>query len=127
MHVWERDGAALLWCFAHGCDTREIIERIGLRLADLFPSDRQYTARLQSARREDFAGNAKTVANVVAALERLGRRWRVSIDVDECPCCEWPHAQLVVPSTGEPFVHCERGCGQGAFTGGLADALRGRQ
>src|SRR5690349_6657273 len=54
------DGTILLHCFAYGCKPEDIVERLGLRMADLFPSDRSYSARLRPARREDFIDNAKT-------------------------------------------------------------------
>lgn len=118
------DGTILVHCFAYGCKPEEIVERLGLRMGDLFPSDRAYSGRgLARARREDFTGNARTVANVLLAADRLGLRWHVSIAVDECPCCESPHPLLVVGSVGEPFVHCPRECGPEAFTGGLAQAM----
>jgi hypothetical protein len=117
-------GEALLYCFAHGCPAEEIVERISLRMRDLFPADRRYSARLPTARREDFTGNAKEAADVLLASERLGLRSRVSIAVDECPDCESPHPLLVIDSTGEPFMHCQRGCSPKAFTGALADRVR---
>lgn len=121
------DGTILLHCFAYGCKPEDIVGRLGLRMADLFPSDRTYTARLKPARREDFTGNMKMAANVILALERLERRCRVSIDIDECPCCESPHAQLVIPSNDAPYTHCWRECGVEAFTGGLAEKLKERR
>src|SRR5262249_6453693 len=80
------DGVILLNCFAHDCKAEEIVERLGLRMADLFPSDRQSDRKLRNARRDDFTGNARTVANTLAAAERLGLRWTVEIKLDECPC-----------------------------------------
>jgi hypothetical protein len=123
LHVWDQDGEAKMWCFTHGCDRLDIIEPLSLRLRDLYPPDRQYTRMPLRARRADFTGNARTVANVLLAADRLGLRWRASIELDECPDCEAPHPQLVIPSAGDPFTHCQRGCGPEAFTGGLAQRL----
>ena len=124
LHVTLKLGVILLHCFAHDCAAEEIVERIGLRMVDLFPADQHYAGRLRPARREDFTGNAREPVNVLAALERLGLRWRDSIEIDECPNCESPHPQLVFDSTGEPFLHCARGCSVEAFAAGLAERLR---
>lgn len=120
-------GEALLWCFAHGCSVQDIIEPLSLRVADLFPADNHYRGRLKNARREDFTGNYRIAANVLLASQRLGLRCRIEIKLDECPDCESPRAALVIDSTGEPFAHCQRGCGVQAFTGGLAERLRGQR
>jgi hypothetical protein len=118
------DGTVLLHCFSHGCSIEDIVEPLGLRLRDLFPADQRYSARLYTARRQDFTGNAQTVADVLLAYQRLGLDCRVSIAPDECPDCESPHPLLVIDLAGEPFVHCQRGCSPEAFTGGLADRVR---
>ena len=117
------DGTILMHCFVYGCAPEEIVERIGLRMADLFPSDRAYDARLGRARREDFAGNAKMAADVLLALDRLGLGWRVEVKLPECPCCESQRAALVVDAAGESFTHCQRGCGEHAVPGRLAERL----
>ena len=119
-------GQALVWCFAHGCSTEEIIEPLGLRLRDLFPVDPGDSGRrLHVARREDFTGNARTLANVLLAVERLELRWGLALWLDECPNCEWPYAQLSINSTGEPRLYCRRGCEPRMVEQALADLLRG--
>jgi hypothetical protein len=122
------DGTVLLNCFAHGCSPEEIVDRLGLRVRDLFPLDPgDSRRRLRTARCEDFSGNARTAANVLLALERVGARWRVSIQMDECANCEWPRALLVIDSAGEPFVHCPSGCEPRMITQALADRMTGRR
>jgi hypothetical protein len=120
-------GTVLVHCFAYGCAPEEIVERLGLRMADLFPSDRAYDARLARGRRDDFTGNARLAANFLLALQRLEAGWRVEVKVPECPCCESPHVALVIDAAGEPFAHCPRSCGVEAMTGGLAEAVRERR
>ena len=121
-------GYALLWCHAHGCSTEEIIEPLGLRLRDLYPLDPGYSGRrLRTARREDFTGNAKTLANVLLALQELGERWGLALWLDECPNCQWPHAQVSINSAGEPRVYCGRGCDLRMVTQALADNLTNRR
>jgi hypothetical protein len=116
-------GVVALHCHAHNCPADEIVERLGLRMADLFPSDRRYSARLRNAHRDDFTEPYRLAANVLVAVQRLGVSCRVTLGLDECPCCESPHVVLVV-GAGKPFVHCPRGCGVEAITGALADAVR---
>lgn len=118
-------GIITAYCHAYGCAPEEIVERIGLRMADLFPSDRVYTGRgLRNARREDFTGDYRTAVNTLLAAQVLGNAVRVEIKFVECPCCESPHASVVVPASGEPFTHCWRECGVEAMTGGLAERIR---
>jgi hypothetical protein len=116
-------GQALVWCFAHGCPVEEIVKPLGLNVRDLFPLDPGHDRRLRNARRDDFEGNAREVANVLLALERLGARWSLAIWLDECPNCERPHAQLSIDSTGDPRVYCGRGCDVRMVGQALADRL----
>lgn len=112
LHVWDRgDGAVWFTCFAHHCPTEAIIERLGLRWADLFPVDYHGSGkRLPVARRPDFTGHAQDVANVLLAAMRLGERWSGCLWLDECPNCEWPHFLLSASAEREPRVYCPRGC-----------------
>ena len=124
LHVWDEGGEAKMCCFTHGCDRLDIIEPLGLRLRDLYPVDPGDSGRrLRTARREDFSGNARALANVLLALERLGLRWGGALWLDECPNCEWPWAQLTINSKGEPKVHCQRGCDVRMVEQALADRL----
>jgi hypothetical protein len=125
LHVSEGSGGqALLYCFV-GCSTEEIVERLPvLRMRDLFPVDPGDSGRrLRIARREDFAGNARTLANVLLALQRLELRWSGALWLDACPNCERGWAQLSISSTGEPRVYCDRGCDLRMFEQALADWL----
>lgn len=120
------DGHVLLHCFAYGCKAEEIVERIGVRMVDLFPTDWRQPRQLQRARRDDFTGYARTVVDMLLALERLKSPWRVEVKFDECPNCEAPHTALVIdPDTA--FIHCARGCSPAQVLNGLADRLRQRR
>jgi hypothetical protein len=125
LHVSDGGGQALVWCFAHGCSVEEIVEPLGLRVRDLYPVDLGSGRRLRTARREDFSGNARTLANVLLALEQLGERWGLSLWLDLCPNCERQHLQLSINSTGDPRVYCGRGCDLRMFEQALADLVRG--
>ena len=121
------DGRVLLNCFA-GCATEDVVERLGLRMRDLFPVDPGDSGRrLRTARREDFTGNAKTAVNVLKALEDLGERWSAAIWLNECPNCEWPWAQLSIGATGEPRFYCPRGCDARMLNQALAELLVNRR
>lgn len=91
------DGRAVLWCFAHQCFVEDIVAELGLAMSDLFPPGhhRARRRRLPVARREDFAGDARTVANVLMALERLGADWYLELRAD-CAHCGSPAALLQV-------------------------------
>lgn len=117
------DGRALVHCFA-GCETEAILGALGLAWSDLFPAGHRQARRyrLPEARLSDFEGNARTAANVLAALEQLGERWRVEINVD-CPYCGSLHAQLVIASWHRPFVHCEGACTVSMLQRALAGAI----
>jgi hypothetical protein len=124
------DGRALLHCLAHHCDVERIVAAVGLVVADLFPAGHRNARRrqLRDARRADFAGNARTLANVVKALEELGDHWRGEV-VCDCPMCGRPNARLVVPSCREhrPYLHCEAACTAGMFSEALAGRLEDRR
>jgi hypothetical protein len=120
------DGTVLLYCFA-GCRPQEIVEPLSLRLRDLFPVDPgDSRRRLRTARRDDFAGNAKIFANVLLACEQLGERWSGALWLDECPNCEWPYVSLSINSSGEPVLRCQRGCDLRMVEQALADRVRTR-
>jgi hypothetical protein len=119
------DGRVLLYCFAHGCRVEDIVARLSLRMRDLYPVDLGDSGRrLRNARREDFSETARPPAEVLAALDHLGEPWEVSILMNECPNCEWPHARIVWRSTGEAFVHCERDCEPRMVNQALAERIR---
>lgn len=130
LHVWDNGGVAMLYCHAHGCSVEDITEPLGLRVRDLFPVTLGDSGRrLRSARREEFTGNARTVVNLLGALDQLGERWAVALWLDECPNCERQHVQLAIGSAGEPRYHCDRGCDLPLVGRALADRIadRGRR
>lgn len=123
------DGRAVLWCHAHQCELEDITIALELSVADLFPAGHRNANRRQlaNARRADFDGPARTVANTLAALERIGDRWVVTVSTD-CPYCGYPHARLVVHSSAhKPFLHCAAGCNARMFTEGLAALVQDRE
>jgi hypothetical protein len=95
------DGRALLHCFAHHCSAKSIVGALGLSLPDLFPAGHHHARRrrLPKARREDFDGRARTLANLLAAVEELGAEWYGELRFD-CPHCGSPVALLQVSSWG---------------------------
>ena len=100
------DGRAVLWCFAHQCSIERIVDALELDVRDLFPAGhrRAHRRHLHEARRSDFSGNARTVANVLLALEQLGADWAVEVRTD-CAHCGSPRALLHV-SSHSAFLSC---------------------
>jgi hypothetical protein len=88
-------GQAVLWCFARQCAAEDIAGALRLEMCDLFPPGHRRARRRQlpQARRADFQGSARTVVNVLAALEALGDDWSASV---RCACafCGAPAAVL---------------------------------
>ena len=127
LHVCEgADRRVVLYCFAHLCDAERIVSAIGLTLADLFPAGHHRARRrdLPEAQRRDFGGNARIVANMLLALERLGRDWQLAITLD-CPYCGELHAQVVVGADGKPWAHCAGACTARTIECALADQIGG--
>ena len=122
------DGRAVLWCFAHQCDREPNCAAIGISVAELYPAGHRCARRrsLPHARRSDFRGNARTLANALRAFEVLELSWRAELIVD-CPYCGRPNARLVVSPDHQPFVHCEGACSAQMFTEGLAGHLQDRK
>ena len=121
------DGRALIHCHA-GCDPERILGALGLGWPDLFPAGHIRARRwpLAQARHSDFTGNARTAANALLALDRLGERWEITITT-RCPYCESPNAQLVVSRDHEPYLHCQGACTARMFAGALAGRIHDRQ
>jgi hypothetical protein len=97
------DGRALVHCHA-GCPVEAILEALRLAWPDLFPPGhhRARRRRLREARRADFNGGARTVANVLAALETLDADWFISLRCD-CPHCGSPAAILQASPHGVSY------------------------
>jgi hypothetical protein len=117
------DGRAVLWCHAHQCKVEDIVGPIGLSVADLFPDGhhrgRRYPER--PIRRCDFGGTARTVANVLFALEQLHENWTLMLGCP-CPRCGDPGAWLrAFPD--RVYVDCSGPCGPQEFTTALVGRL----
>ena len=126
LHVVEgADRRVVLHCFAHGCDPQTIVAAVGLQLGDLFPPGHRRARRraLPSPARVDLVGDAREVADVVAALDQLKIAWVVRIDVDACPYCNGQPAQLIVGSGGLRCLFCPEECSTAMFLGALAGVL----
>ena len=126
LHVFiGADGRAVPHCFACIGHPKDIAQAAGIEPRDSLPAGHRHARRREfaPARRSDFDGNARTAANVLWALERLGERWKVAITVDRCPFCGWEHPDpvlFVVDSAGGPFVHCRGDCTADQFLQALA-------
>jgi hypothetical protein len=126
------DGRAVLWCHARQCAVEDVVSTIGLSMPDLFPAGYRRARRrqLREARRSDFTGNARQLANVLMALVENGAEWYAEIRTD-CPHCGSPRALLRVSERGV-WLSCpgdeyavELGYGQCTFRQ-FQEALAGR-
>jgi len=122
------DGRALVWCFRCEAPAVRIVERLGLTVGDLFPAGHRKARRppIKSAQRSDLTGNARTVANVLGALDALTRPWAAMVGCD-CPYCGEPGAWLRTSSEAAPHVDCPHGCNSSEFTQALAGRLAGTE
>jgi hypothetical protein len=86
-------------------------------------SDRNSGRRPRPARRADFVGNARTLADVLLAVECSGERWSACVWLDQCPSCGHAHLMLAIDSAGEPRLYCGGGCDLAAFLRALPDGV----
>ncbi len=117
------DGRALLYCFRCGRSGPEIAVAVGLTPYDLFPAGHRRGNPFQTlpeASRSEFAGNARTAANVLLGLDQAGLLSRIEIIARECPYCGRLQARVVIPNEGKPFIHCGSGCSWRGFSLALA-------
>jgi hypothetical protein len=121
------DGRALLHCFVCQAPAEEIAEALGLSASDLFPSGHHRARRYQlpEARRPDFTGKARALADFLAGLERIGAAWSGTLRFN-CPHCGSPAAQLYVPERFPIVYSCPGdGCAEAlGFTGCTLDQAR---
>jgi hypothetical protein len=101
------DGRAAVWCHAHQCAVEDIVKALGLEMCDLFPAGHHHARRrrLRDARRDGFHGNARTVVNVLAALEQLDAEWSLELRTD-CTYCGSPRALLCASRRGGVWLSC---------------------
>jgi len=100
------DGRALLWCHAHQCDPEAITAALGLSVTDLFPDGHRNGRRfaIRPLKRSDFAGPARSAANILFVLEKIAQPWRLML-ASECPYCGSPGAWLNVRSGGHVLTN----------------------
>lgn len=117
------DGRAVLWCHAHQCSAESITASLGLQVCDLFPDGHHRGRRypLRHVARSDFDGSARTLVNVLAALEAIDEQWRVLLTC-ACPYCGHPGAWLRA-SHDHVDVDCPNGCGTTEFVQALLGLL----
>jgi hypothetical protein len=120
------DGRALLHCFV-GCDVEAITAAIGLGVPDLFAAGHRRARRLdvRPARRADFTGPARDIADMVYAIDQLDETWRAELSM-QCPSCGSGSAMFVVSTRHSPFVSCPGNCTVEQVAQTLAGALADR-
>jgi hypothetical protein len=105
------DGRALVHCHAHACSAQEITAALGLDVCDLFPDARRLAVHhaVHHASRADFRGPARDIADMVYALDRLGKDWRAEL-ILQCPACGSGSGLFVASSRHASFMSCEGAC-----------------
>jgi hypothetical protein len=111
------DGRVLIYCHA-GCEAARVIRVLNLQWADLFRDGHRQARRVRAPRQEP-AGNAGLVADLLAALDRAGQPWRVMV-ATRCVYCDHPAAWTHFRSDGPPDFDCPDGCSATEFTQALA-------
>jgi hypothetical protein len=129
------DGRALLWCHAHQCEPEAITAALGLSMVDLFPDGHRNGRRfaIRPLKRSDFAGHARTVANVLYVLERLEEPWTLML-ATRCPYCgsmgAWLHARsgevLLENGYRDPNGRIDVDCPNGCTADNYVQSLLGR-
>lgn len=104
------DDRALVLCHA-GCETRRVLDALGLEWCDLFAAGHHQARRraLPRATRADFAG-LQLPADLLYAHAQLGLSdWRV--ELRGCASCGSADAALILTgSDRKPWLHCPSGC-----------------
>ncbi|MDQ8044535.1 MAG: hypothetical protein REI11_08015 [Patulibacter sp.] len=123
------DGQVIAHCYARQCDIADIVRALGLQIADLYPAGHRQARRraLPSVSRSDLKGNVLSVAQTLAALDRVGRPWQLTLGF-ECPYCAGPaYAWLRVAEDGPIGLDCLAGCTANEVAGSLAGLLLQRE
>jgi hypothetical protein len=117
----------------------EITAAIGLSVSDLFPDGHRYARRhsLRAVKRTDFHGAARSVANVLYALEQLAEPWQVMV-CSRCPSCGSPGGWVRAHSAGTVLANnyisqggfdadCPEGCDKDQILQGLLGQLHNKE
>ena len=122
LHVVEgADRRAVVHCFS-GCQTEAVLAALGSSWRDLFPDGHRQARRIHLDRPTRLSGNARRIADALAALDARGRPWRVMVATD-CAYCGSPGGWLRGGSGGRLHFDCPGGCGLEAFAQALAGRL----
>lgn len=107
------DARALIHCHV-GCDTRDVVRRLGLLWSDLFPAGHKHARRAGALRRRQ----ERPIDVVLLALRELGIEYRCTRDptmwvAAVCPCCGkaggWP-LWITADDRGRVGFACFNGC-----------------
>ena len=122
LHVGEGvDRRVVLHCFS-GCEPEAVVAALGLRWGDLFPAGHRQARRITLDRPTSLSGNAKRIADTLAALDACGRTWRAMVTT-ACPYCGSPGGWLRGEGEGRLWFDCPSDCRIEAFAQALAGRL----
>jgi hypothetical protein len=88
LQVYEgADRSCVFGCYAHGCDKRQILDAVGLRWRDMFPTGHR-NGRRETPRRPVEPRPLSAGAAFLDTLLQAGFPWRAMVVLPCCPYCE---------------------------------------
>jgi hypothetical protein len=110
LQVYEgADRSCVFGCYAHGCDKRQILDAVGLRWRDMFPTGHR-NGRRETPRRPVEPRPLSAGAAFLDTLLRAGAPWRAMVVLPCCPYCDNSRCLVWVHEGGGLDVECPDEC-----------------
>lgn len=105
------DGAAILYCHAHQCTTKELVRALGMSMSELFPDHHRQAPR---RRRPPRVRQQHPAVVILSALSVNGIHYRNTANqhmyvAERCPACGFPD-MWVFRDGRDVRVCCMEGC-----------------
>src|SRR3954447_9667879 len=113
------DGRAVVYCYAHQCEPKEIREALGMRMGEFFPVGHPKASSVPEREATPRRGVAVRVASILAGLDDLREPYVFQVFC-RCQVCGWDGGWLRAHSGCEGRIDCRNGCRTRSFTQGLA-------
>src|SRR3954447_7189955 len=117
------DGRAVVYCYAHQCEPKEIREALGMRMGEFFPVGHPKASGVPEVEKAPRRGVAVKVASILAGLDDLREPYVFQV-VCRCQFCGSDGAWLRAHSGGEVHIDCPNGCRTRAFMQGLSGRVQ---
>ena len=121
LHVVEEPTGALSCTASVAAARMGFVHALGLEWGDLFPTGHRSARRVRT-QQPRLTGNARRVADTLAALDAAGRPWQAMVGTT-CPYCEHPGAWLRAIPGKAPEIDCPDGCNTNTFMQALAGGI----